>query len=571
MEEKPGKKLSAGLMGKMRRGLQSRLAQFDNMPALERERVQRAYGVGLETAVGGKLSRSGLHAALADLGLQGQTAREREAIRRIVESTLASGGPHMGEFAFHFLPLVKQALLEQRQELLHHYFAALDDGSGSIRQHDCLRALMSFSKATRCMDDSGEHDLWEGFVREFPAVVKRTLGGNWANGGVDFLGFQSIAAEFEKARADFRFQAEKRAAQIGYLSPTAAGRHFGEIAHLRRMFSEFAEKDAPTHYLCVDKTLVVLMNCGILPVVGKLLPLARSLLEERQRGRSPNDGIRFGEFLQVATKLREEEAKTSRIALSRAMKDMGAARRRVPCRRVPLLFARVSLCTESCNSMQALAAAVEDCNHEGLDIFSLSELLALLARVAESVRASARGREDAVAAQLGLGTLQVLELRFSWARLTPNGVAYCDTVRQLLSEVNPNVSPSDADILALVQEVSPTPPPDPLPLAEEVARATTAAADEGVAAMDSAFCMADEEEEANEHDVESATTSSSEVSCCSTGKEEKEQEEEKLPERIQRAFKLFSGPNRGPSTPQAPCAVLRFDGYLRLIGRLIDG
>ncbi|CAK0814138.1 unnamed protein product, partial [Prorocentrum cordatum] len=470
--------------------LQSRLLDFRDLPATERERAQRAFYVGASEGEGGsKLNEGGLCVALADMGLRGASPKERAAVRLVVDAFVQqASGPGMMDFVLNVVPQVREALGTARSVQLTQIFTKHDSRHlDLLTQQQCLQALEMVLEDFAGDADSveAEKSFWETFVCVVPDIVERTLK-KLAVREVDLVAFRSIVSEMDQRRGEFHYEFERHEARVAGLDETLEARHFGEIGRLRRIFMDHRNpEDEEEPVLHVSRALAALTNSGVLPGVGQLPEATRSALRQKadgwrqgqalaiQLGRrrsstsESEERISFHDFLTTIAEVRKAEATTSRRVLLRAMRGSALARDQpVPLESVVGLLVQAGLCVESCSTVGEVAAAVWDCNREGLDGFSVRKLLRLLARVLERTRSRARLREEVVRQRVGLSHHEVMELRGWWGRLTLNGVGVVPDVRKALEQLDPQTSPSDSEIERMILELQPPPESQPLPIAK---------------------------------------------------------------------------------------------------------
>lgn len=478
--------------------LQSRLLEFEDLPVIEKERGQRAFYIGaLESEGSGtKLNDRGLCAALADMGLRGASPKERDIVRLVVDGHMGQGnGPSMMEFVLNVLPDAREALARARSVWLTKLFAEHDSRHLELlTQKQCLEALEMVLEdfAGGAEPAVSQKSFWETFVCEVPAIMERTLAKH-AITEVDLVAFRSIVSEMERRRCEFRYQFERHEAKLAGLDRTLEARHFWEIGHLRRIFLDHREPEEEEEPLLpVSRALAALTNSGVLPGVGQLPEATRSALRQKADGQrqgqalalqawrtrksstalEDEERISFHDFLTTIAEVRKAEAITSRRVLLRAMRECALARDRpVPLESVVGLLLQGGLCAESCSAVEEVDAAVWDCNREGLDSFSVRELLRLLARVLERTRSRARLREEVVRQRAGLSHREMLELRGWWGRLTANGVGTVPDIRTALQQLDPQNSPSDSEIERMILELQPPPDSQPLPVTKRRASA----------------------------------------------------------------------------------------------------
>jgi len=507
------RKTMSGHIGKrlnlVRLRLQSRLAQFESLSPLERERGSHAFSVGVAeqgmTERNSRLTERGMFAALASLGARGAGAAERDAVRTVVEAALAKdgvlGGVTMGDFVLNVVPSAREAIAEQRSRQLLRRFEEHDRRHMSmLTQRECLEALQIVAEDLAGGPEAlAEEHFWETFVRDYPSILQRTQG-RFNTTDVDFPGFKSVASQLEMSRGEFAFLTEKRVCKIAGLDGTTEARHFGEIARLHRAFTEHAERpesddsEENEPLLLLSRSLAALLGCGVVPGVGRQVESARVALREKAMERQPGGApsqeeasatnklsnstavedegfVNFHDFLAIISELRKAEAAASKPALLQATKDTGLARDRlVPVEAWARVLVRGGFCDECCTTVAEVEAAVEECNREGLDALSFKEVHRLLSRVLGLTRSNARRREEAVAQQMGLDHHQVLELRVWWGRLTTDGVGTILSVRKALEELDPGQNFSDDEIEQIMLELQPPPHTEPLPVRKQQRR-----------------------------------------------------------------------------------------------------
>lgn len=514
------KKATGNRIGKrlniMRLRLQSRLAQFETLSPLERERTQHAFSVGIleqgAAEKGSKLTERGALAALTSLGARGAGAAERDSVRITVEAALERegnhGGIHFGEFVLSVVPSAREAVAELRSRQLVRRFEEHDRrGVDLLTQQQCLEALRvvaeEFAGGPEALAE--EQLFWESFVRDYPSILQRTQG-RFNTTDVDLAGFKSVASQLELSRGEFGFLTEKRVCKIASLDSATEARHFGEIARLHRAFTEHADSEEDEPLLPLSRSLAALMALGVVPSVGRLVESARVALRERaaerqlgdwqeasttRRRRSSTAGrvsktttedeglVDFGGFLEVVSELRKAEAAGWKATkeLLQATKDTGLARDRlVPTEAWAAVIVKGGYCNECCAAIAEVEAAVQECNREGYSALSFKDLSRLLSRVVAHARCSARRREEAAAHRMGLDHLQVLELRGWWGRLTTDGVGTVIHVHKALEELDPGQNYSDDEIEQMILELQPPPDTEPLPVKKQQRRVSLAIA-----------------------------------------------------------------------------------------------
>jgi len=515
---------SLSTMSKVRRLLEVRKAEFDAWPAAERRRLKTAFASG---DVHGRavLDVHGLRAAFGELGLVGHSKREKAVLHEVLLEVSVLGKVNFFDFAFQLVPQVNQRLQEARSPKLYADFAALDSlGVGRLHQQECLVALRRHYESLSPIDEVAAERFWRIFERDFYATfLMHARSAGQPEATVDFGGFQDIASQLVTQRNEFHSQSEHRTAQDAGLSPRDETVHFGELAFLWRTFC--AQDTSESGLLGPHRTRDALIACGVLPVAGELFERTRALFAQF----SEMHVFRFSDLLRFVRQSREDEA-TARKAKIQALlaSPYWAYAPPVAVSDMPALITESGLCRDCCDYAEDLLSIVEDCSQETADGLSLGEAIAMAGRVVESARALTRRHEAVVARQLHLSPDQVAQLRASFAGLTRTGAIEAPAMQLLLKKINPTVEPSMAEVEGLMAELSPRLPMRRPSILQEEEPAAAPGADAGAAAAAAAALAA-------------ATAGT------------------KAP---------LSGPEAFVTSSRR---VLRFDGYLRLMGKLMEG
>lgn len=614
-------------MAGLRRRLQTRMAEFDALPALEQERMHRAFklGLALQEGSGGhrhQLNETGLLAALAEIDLASHIPEEKEAIRSALQA-FCRGGTHVGmaEFVLNVAPAVDEALQQCRKYIITRYFHTNDSRHvGRLRQPECIQALRevlvamqtrggrrrsSFIYSQKEREIEGMHPdtwmAWESFMQKFPTILKKTLLLN-SEQEISESAFQMLATQLMQHRNEHHFTVEKRMSTSLGLTKNVEKQHFGELQPLKALFeayvSEEEHDEADGEHLSFISAMSALMHRGALAPVGKMPDQARQMIRKTGRtrlfGKDDNGEeeleddrpcINFMDFLYLVNQMREIQAHVCTSAVERVLMEYFGNAEKLHARDLPKMIVKAGLCVESCSTMFEVHQAVEECNFENFNLFTSKELARLLTRTVEHTRSVAREREQEVAKTYRFSTAQVLEFRTTWNELSALGVAGIAEVRKVIETVK-GKRMSDTEVQSLVLDVQPVPSKAPLPISKH----RFSLEEDGPTQGDGATLEAVKEENEQEGNDKGDSRTRGSSSCSDSDSEnlglsddpEDEEEDEGasqvLAERLGVGVgaKQLRGMRRLQMAAGDLCrnsnvvAVLRFDGYLRLLARLIE-
>jgi hypothetical protein len=322
------------------------------------------------------------------------------------------------------------------------------------------------------------------------------------------------------------------------LTAKLEGEHFGELAYLRRMF--LAQDTGNKGAIHATQVFACLQVSGIGAVVGDMLDKATHILEDKV------EHVTFVEFLNIVTALREDErvwvkalfkrhfsAESEFVESAHSIRGSQEAGM-VAANDIPALMVKIGVCVDCvCVSRLAgeLARIMSFCDRDCPDQLDHTSAADLVLKIAQRARAAARHREHAIAVQVGLSSEQVLQLRMAFAALTRTGAIGVAEVRAFLTELNPDVTPLEYELVDLMKRVCPPPP---------------------ISAYGNSA----------DADVDDSTFS-----------DESTDEEEEIHEEAQDAPPVFR-PQRQVATVSVgefPTDTLRFDGFMRLVALLMAG
>lgn len=509
VESKGKSKKHRGLtkLARVKRLLEMRKLEFEKLPLQQRERIQKAFDAGRERDA--TLTYAGLRVALVELGLQPRTTNERDAVNTLLREASAAGGVNFFDFAFQVISKVEAKLRQLRSPELHSQFTALDtQNSGSLGKDACLEALKRFLEATSSTVDDEmnklfmknfvEHEFWKFFEvkctkcdgptkledhDDKDCAVCQTTGTRLScqsescdshfceehskahpevkNGLADFVVFEEIAATYEAKKAAFLREGEAKIARDQNLPPMLEATHAGELGYFYRVY----EKLASAGYLSINKMIMVLVDCGVLPIVGELFNRFREELALKE----DLTLFKFMDMLNYIARLRAEESAARKVALQALFQHHSwHPARIVTAAEVPMLMVQLGICTDSCYKVQDVIAHVEECNKEGAELFPMTDLLALMGKAAERARAHARAREAVVANEVGFKPAELFDLRIGFAALTLSGVVGHSEIRRFLQVLNPTIQIKEKDVVDLIQEVNGNEGPQDMPSQEVV-------------------------------------------------------------------------------------------------------
>ena len=425
---------------RLQRLLAAKQADFDAMLPQQKDKICFAFNRAKQEKP--SLNAPQLRQALQDLKLFGRVSHEREAVQEVIRESVASGPVDLLDFALQVIPRVEQRLLETKSPVLMALFNKLDAiGTGTLSSADCIEALRRHADSfVSVLDGDLMEQFWPVFLKE---LSSRRIHKN-SDEAVDFLHFQSLAAEMEEKLTYFQSQIEERAAKSANLSPQLEALHFGEVALMMRYY---AKHDLSGRNLMTPQQLIMaLMDSGAMPVVGRLYSSAMSSLTSKSS--SKYSFFRFPDFLEQVDNLRKEE----RAMRAAAFKSWYTIHRyqhdhRLPVADMAKVILDLSLVTDSCRNVQDVRVLVEDCCRDAGAQLHMEAAIELSSKVVEMARAVARRREDLVAEQLNFSGEQVYGLRQFFANMTHSGVVGPHDLQELFQELLGEVSDS------LVQEL----------------------------------------------------------------------------------------------------------------------
>ena len=425
---------------RLQRLLAAKQADFDALLPQQKEKISLAFNRAKQEKPA--LNGQQLRQALQDLKLFGRISHEREAVQEVIRESVASGAVDLLDFALQVIPRVEQRLLETKSPALMALFNKLDAiGTGTLSSSDCIEALRRHADTfVSVLDTDLMEQFWPVFLKE---LASRRIHKN-SDEAVDFLHFQSLAAEMEEKLTYFQSQIEERAAKSANLSPQLEALHFGEIALMMRYY---AKHEASGRNLMTPQQLIMaLMDSGAMPVVGRLYGSAMSSLTSKSSSRY--SFFRFPDFLEQVDLLRKEE-RTMRTASFKSWYTIHKYQHdhRLPVADMAQVILDLSLVTDSCRNVQDVRVLVEDCCRDDGAQLHMEACIELTSKVVESARAVARRREAMVAEQVNFSQEQVFNLRQFFAQMTLSGVVGPDDLHELLVELLGEVDDS------LVQEL----------------------------------------------------------------------------------------------------------------------
>mmetsp|Transcript_126447 Transcript_126447/g.282616 ORF Transcript_126447/g.282616 Transcript_126447/m.282616 type:complete len:938 (-) Transcript_126447:145-2958(-) len=437
-------------MGRMAALLQARRNWFEGWPAHERERLKRAFAAGDRTGKAG-LDVIGLRVALSELGYEGHTREEKNAIGAVMKAAIVGGTVNFFDFVFQLIPLVDQKLHELRSPILWSEFSSADPhGKGHIHPEECLECLKALGMHGCCILEEDAIDcFWKAYVREFNQTIVSV---RLTDGSIDFPGFQELCSDFEVKRAEFLHKCEKRVAMATALPAVVEARHTGELTYLKSVWDMYRGDEENVDFC---RCVLALLRSGALPIAGDIFDQMLNLFSEHAH--EDKTTFCFGDFLKILHAFREEETSQRRSAIQALLNSPGwSSTTQIISDDVPELICELGSCMESCTSLAQISTIFEVCNKEISEYIDFTELVPLVGRVTECSRAMARRVEGSIAETLGFKPEEIFELRVAYAGLSPTGVLSIQAVKEYLHQLNPSVTILDKEVEALMGEVSST-------------------------------------------------------------------------------------------------------------------
>eukprot|EP00933_Yihiella_yeosuensis_P018723 TRINITY_DN15280_c1_g3_i1.p1 TRINITY_DN15280_c1_g3~~TRINITY_DN15280_c1_g3_i1.p1 ORF type:complete len:959 (-),score=142.59 TRINITY_DN15280_c1_g3_i1:174-3050(-) len=496
----------------------ARYEDFEHLPEKEKAKLKVAFN-SADHEGKGALDLKGLGRALAALGHVPGELAEKQAVRRVLTEASVAGNVNFMDFVFQVVPKVDQELGKARSPGLFAAFNAAEKGFGkgtdaSVPVDAAFEALRRFTDA-----NSGNivDDLYAKFWRFFSKDCAKLLEAQQhPDKTVDFAGFRSVHLTLMAEYANFKDQAERRAAKQGHLSHAAEADHFGELSFTRSVFERYDPGQA--NVLSQNKLLLALFDVGVIPIVGK----AATAVIAEFGAMSPYSIFNFEQFLNYISHYRKVEfqSRTGTVASIYTSKRW-ELHQSVAVDQVPLIIFEYGFCSDCCSRLGEVVAICEEYKGKFESKLTQDELCSFVGQVVETARVLARRREGTVAKTAKLNDDQVLRLRCLFGMMTSSGVLGVPDITHMLNNIDDEAQPIEHHQVATLMR-----------------QALTAG---------------------------SGNTDSYELKVA----EQVKTEEEEVP--VSPGGRRKSKKGKDFYVTEEEQIVLRFDGFLRLIGLLISG
>eukprot|EP00929_Paragymnodinium_shiwhaense_P046120 TRINITY_DN23493_c0_g2_i2.p1 TRINITY_DN23493_c0_g2~~TRINITY_DN23493_c0_g2_i2.p1 ORF type:complete len:1012 (-),score=260.57 TRINITY_DN23493_c0_g2_i2:160-3195(-) len=436
-EADPKMRRSSGMMkqSRMRRLLDARQREFRERPMQDQDRLRRAFAAADQDATA-RLDTKGVRKALECLGLEGNGRDERSAVSELLEGAVTvCGHVNFFDFVFQIVPKVEQRVQELRSPKLHEEFVMLDQRHNQnqvLREDVCLTALETHARNCKQLDVETINAFWRQFSMYFSDVFAQFT---TARDAVDFAGYQGLVKEMETARSKFFVEAETRASFLCKVSPAQAKAHFGQLAHLFRVFQRHSEEpDNPEEQLAMhlDQTPFALIEAGVVPGHGEPFDRVTTLCDdyEEQQG---NTSVRFTEFLSFIHKHREESKRYARALLQAQKKKLNY--KPIQSQELPSFIEDMGLVIDCIYTFEELVSLCTLAHDEENDDRPDQEdvFLGVILHVVEHLRVVSRTKENMAGASHGYNTEEIQQLRIVFSQVSRTGATDAETLQSFLA------------------------------------------------------------------------------------------------------------------------------------------
>jgi hypothetical protein len=447
--KRAGARRSLLLVSRMRRLLERRKEEFAAWPHAMQTRLRSAFKAG-DTKGKAALDVRGLRLAFLDLGLEGRTPQEKEAITAIAREAAVRGSINFFDFVFQLVPEVEHKLEELRSPKLYTEFVKIDvNGTGRIKDQQCFVALKEHTRNVQLVQEDEEtfQTFWKTFAKDLPELYQSRCQGTeqW----LDFKGFQALATEVDSRHQEFQHRLEKRVAASTCLPPQLEALHVGELTSLKRIFDSHDVLDNAT--IPPGSIAISLLQCGVVAPVGPLWDRMQQAM-----GKYSGVSFKFTDYLTLIDGMREETRTLLKASLQGYFKHYtwSSGAPTMPVLEVPALMTEIPVCQDCSHNIEELVALVKTYEKDDHEL-DTDALVSLISKVGEKARTTQRENEEKVAKMLKFSTQQVLQLRESFSALSRTGCLGVSELRLWFKQINPDLDPTTQDIEALIEDVSP--------------------------------------------------------------------------------------------------------------------
>lgn len=333
------------------------------------------------------LDQSELLQALVDLGLSWHTKTERIEVRNVLWD-MDKLQIDFAEFASSVVPKVRKTLHELRKPRLLELFHEVDDRRGLLSIEEAVgiaRRVGIFVNDEVCFNTMYAYE--QEAQRDISSVSqsKRVL---------DEDGFVQFMCLLQERVERYNLEQASRIATEFNLTAEEQQAVKHELVDFHKMFYEWdpcsGRFGSPSGVLSEEQVVTVIRESGYMPKVRPVQVVQLVI----QRVKSPSGTLRFKQFLQVMTRLKELDQERLRKVFSlQADSTFGNPGGVVPVSALGRLLRDCGIQAMTTDDKAEVRRRVEDCDDEGSGLLTACKFVELAQRVASQLRAMQRERE----------------------------------------------------------------------------------------------------------------------------------------------------------------------------------